>query len=74
METNPLTFDAAQQNCQQKGGNLVSIHSNYEQAFLTSVVKDNTVWIGMKLDPVGFVAAARLLLISRRYLAIVTLL
>lgn len=49
-----MTFDDAQQNCKSKGGDLVSLHSTYEQAFLTSVVKDQAVWIGMRLNPVSY--------------------
>ena len=35
------------------GANLASVQTNWELAFLTSYIKDQPAWLGMKLNPVS---------------------
>ena len=54
MDTQLRTFDDARKNCQAAGADLASLQTLWEQAFLTSYVKDNLVWLGMQLNQVTF--------------------
>lgn len=44
------TWDAAQANCAQQGGNLASIDMSYDQAFVAGVVLqgEEDAWIGLR--------------------------
>lgn len=45
----PATWDAAQADCRQQGGNLASIDMSYDQAFVAGVVlKGQDAWIGLR--------------------------
>lgn len=45
----PATWDAAQADCMQQGGNLASIDMSYDQAFVAGVVLQGMdAWIGFR--------------------------
>lgn len=45
----PATWDAAQADCRQQGGNLASIDMSYDQAFVAGVVlKGQDAWVGLR--------------------------
>ena len=57
FRTASLNFDAAKNQCQAKGGNLVSIGSASEQNYVWQKMKSllrrrTQYWIGMRKDPV----------------------
>lgn len=52
----PATWEAAQTNCEQQGGNLASIDMSYDQAFVAGVVLQGKedAWIGLKRKEDGY--------------------
>ena len=54
LDTTERSFADASSNCQNiaSGANLASMQTMYEQAFITSYVRDTTAWIGLQKDQV----------------------
>lgn len=45
------SWEAAREDCISRGANLVSIHNQEEEEFLSLYSKDSTKWIGLKHNP-----------------------
>ena len=60
-------WNAAQRNCSARGGNLVAIHSQDENAFVLSWASRSTanvMWIGLKVKTNGLAVEVEFLFFS----------